>query len=80
MRQILYWSQFLRQQRRTARNSQSNQERPTTYVNVAHHLLAGGIVITPLSPSIFIVVSNAAERLRTPSRSCCALEPCMRKG
>src|SRR2546429_579782 len=36
VRQIFYRSQFLRQQRRTARNSRSNQERPTTFVNVAH--------------------------------------------
>ena len=47
---------------------------------VTSELPGEGIEITPSSPWIFIVVSNAAERLRTLSRSRCAGVPCKSEG
>jgi len=44
------------------------------------HLLVCEIAMTPFSPSIAMVVSNAAERLRRFSRSWRAFAPCMRVG
>jgi hypothetical protein len=44
------------------------------------HLLVDEIAMTPFSPSIGMVVSNAAERLRRFSRSWRAFEPYMRAG
>ena len=44
------------------------------------HLLVCDMAMTPLSPSIAIAVSNAADRLRRFSRSWRAFAPCMRVG